>query len=388
MRDVELARWIAAAANSGGAGRQLSADDEACLKDVRRRLWPAPFVEITDGMLTVPPHPLERGPIHVQVHEGRWSCPELLDGQVGDMEPGRAQHLRRLAGLANDELAPVASSTVSTVRWVDVEPGLTAVRDKLQTLGAASPDGLLTVAGAVALGVRCEELAGVDVVLVSGGVAEATQRGLGGTRLARLAGHPRDIVAAVGEYLLQHRLHPGRLALQEVLVNALSHRCYSPLRVHEPIRVEIYLDAFAVRSPGPMLRRVGFRDGAVQEPHRRNPRLHALLKLRGLADGQGRGLPVLAEVAGFSVHIRRRPDDVRVLLVRDGSKQSPPAGESREAQVLRLLAGGSMTRVELQEALGVKRATTQGVLKKLVADGRVVREAASPKSPGQRYRLA
>ena len=385
--EEDLARWSGAAANSGGAALALSEGMRAWVRGALRRVRPAVTSEVVDESLVVKAQPVDWGPIATRVHDG-WVWMELVGDQIQEMAEVRVKLLRRHAGLVGDELCS-ASVGLSSLRWAELPPALSQFRDDpaaLTTLGALTPAGPLTVAGAVALGAWAEELA-VEVVLVSGGYTEAQQRPIGRTTLTRLLGDPASMLARAGQILRLHRLHPGDAALREVLINALSHRCYSEIEGRDPIRLLIYLDAFAVVSPGGMLRRVGFSQGQVQQPYRRNPHLHALLKLRGLAEGQGRGLPLLALVPGFGVEVLRGRDSVRVLFRRD---RAPLAARStdRPAQVLTLLDGGPMTRAEIQEALGVSRASTQKVLKKLVEDGRVVREAKSPRSPVQRYARA
>ena len=108
--------------------------------------------------------------------------------------------------------------------------------------------------------------------------------------------------------------------------------------------------------------------------------------------GNGLAMPSLRPVTAdarptVSAAARSGRGAGRAVRARRGARLS---AEARATQLLDLLQTepAPLTRHEIEHTLSWSRSTTRAVLAGLVADGRVGLEAASPRSPHQRYRAA
>ena len=206
----------------------------------------------------------------------------------------------------------------------------------------------------------------------------------------------RDAFAGLGE--------GASPLIRELLVNAVAHRSYAPQDYDRPIEVEVFLDAVRVISPGGVLQRVGVNDdGSPVGVYHRNPRLVGMLAQLGFMTGHGRGVDLLkygGALAGFGPATFSHEDDaVSVTLAVDREGLGVPGrpgpdvarrmtSEERDAQVLSLLrAHGSVSRPELQKAMGVSRPLVQQVLARLRGRGLVEMVGGKARSPKQRWRV-
>lgn len=205
---------------------------------------------------------------------------------------------------------------------------------------------------------------------------------------------------------------PKRIATA-ILVNALALRRWDGR--DEPVFVEVSEGRATVLCPDTTLAGWHAREG--QRP---NPNLDALLRrleiwtgpmldLRTIQQELRRaGLPPLGVEEGAGKLVLTSRVSPATVAPRPSARSPEPAqrrphetparpgashrlsAEARAAQLLALLRAspGALTRHQIVLRLAWSRSTARAVLAALVAAGRVVPEATSPRSPHQRYRVA
>ena len=323
----DVAAAVAAVANSGGGCVLLvpSESSSASTATLRKLLTQARELVRPRSVLgdaeqvdhgdqpTVVVHVVGRHPDHgpavVVEPDGCWRVFVRQGEHVEALSDADASKLLRRAGVAPDELQPVLEQLASHA----IHPGR-AERicaafgiaeggfDDLRKLGAVEPwppDHVFTIAGAVALAREPGSLlraARITVRRLPGGVEEVDEVGMAPATSLYLNDGVEPALETLADLLQPMKVYPGDRALREALVNAVSHRSYAPEHLGKPIIVEVHFDGVRISNPGGALARVGMVDSdGPTGAYRRNPRLHHLLKLLGLCEGQGLGVRQLRE---------------------------------------------------------------------------------------------
>jgi uncharacterized membrane protein len=259
-----------------------------------------------------------------------------------------------------------------------------ATRSTLREVGLLAGDGVrLTRAGVLLVGLPERRPEGATVIVErKGGVAELAQ---GWLLLGRAL---RDEARAAGH------AHPALVA--DIVVDVVVRTAPSVPR--EPVAVDLTADLVTIEAPC-----LPHDDGTLARMLARC----TSWRLGGWrADAERHALVVTQERQGSGLFAQVRVPRVEAVAPKPAPAPTPvakpaptpvPTSEptthvalpSREAEVLALLADGqSWTRRNLDTRLGWSRSTMRRVLEGLVRDGRVVNEAASPRSPHQAYRAA
>ena len=199
----------------------------------------------------------------------------------------------------------------------------------------------------------------------------------------------------------------------EAIVNAVAHRDYTD---SSSVQVMLFADRLDVMNSGqlpPPLTVEKLRGAHESLPG--NPLLAQTMYLRGYIERMGTGTvdmirrcakaslpePEFVARGNFVTTIWRAGDTSTPARVRtraqpesrpESQPESQPESrpESLEAQALRLLGGGPMSKAELSKKLGQKKISGQlnKVVRQLVADGRIEFTLPSkPRSRLQKYRL-
>ena len=212
--------------------------------------------------------------------------------------------------------------------------------------------------------------------------------------MEKFTGPVPELVAQVLEHTLG--FYPEE-AVREALVNALIHRDYSPARLGENVRVEMFADRLEIHNPGGLYGGVTRADlGELGLVGARNAHLAQLVEFAPLASGDG----VLAQNRGSGISAIRRaladaghpPAEIAAGLldfcitfrpaVRNAGHGTATAHDEIAAE---LAARGESGAADLAQATGLSRSAVQKALNQLIADGLV--EATGPKrSPKQKYR--
>ena len=323
----DVAAAIAAVATSGGGCVVLAPSDSdpasvaavrRLIAEARELLRPRTVVgdveRVDDGerpvvVVHVVGRHRDHGPATVIEPDGT-SKVYVRDGdRVEALTVADSLKLLRHAGLAPDELRPVveqlAGPAIHPGRAGRVCAALGIAQggfDDLRKLGAVepwAPGWVFTVAGLVALAREPGSLLTAARILVRrlpGGVEEVDEVGMAPATSLYLNDGVEAALETLGDLLRPMKVYPGDRALREALVNAVSHRSYAPEHLGKPIIVEVHFDGVRISNPGGALARVGMVDSdGPTGAYRRNPRLHHLLKLLGLCEGQGLGVRQLRE---------------------------------------------------------------------------------------------
>lgn len=330
----------------------------------------------------VPYVPVARG----HVHRRRAPPCRVVDGVVEPWFPPLREPVEPLSRPAM--LAPVEGSTPL---WVDPaaarslghpHPGAwnPATRTALREAGLLAGDGArLTRAGVLLVGLPERRPEGATVIVErKGGVAELAQ---GWLLLGRAL---RDEARAAGH------AHPALVA--DIVVDVLVRTAPSVPR--ESVAVDLTADLVTIEAP-----RLPHDDGTLA---RMLARFTSWRRGGWRAHAERLGLVVTEERQGDGLFVQLRAPRVgpvepkpapapvaKPSLTTTAVSEPTPhvALPSREAEVLALLADGqSWARRDLDARLGWSRSTMRRVLEGLVREGRVVNEAASPRSPHQAYR--
>jgi ATP-dependent DNA helicase RecG len=194
-------------------------------------------------------------------------------------------------------------------------------------------------------------------------------------------------------------------ALREAVVNALSHRDYSPYALGEQVRIEVYPDRVEIHNPGGIYggrREIDLYDGSSRS---RNATLSSLLpevpfpdRDETISENAGSGIPRMAGVLGqaglTAPRFRAAVTSMSVSLDRhgiltpeidawlDGIGAHGLARHSRIALAL-VRHGFDVHDQLLRSQLGIDTEEAKQVLRELVAAGWL----SYPRRPGEAYRV-
>ncbi len=286
----------------------------------------------------------------------------------------------------------------------------------LQRAGAIDAAGRPTIAGAVTALDEDENALHVPALCVKvsrfehGLAAHSTDASAAEVRL--LNPPMARSIPTIAELLilaspaLSEQADPARVALSELLVNAIAHRSYDPDQLERFVEVEQFTDAVRISNPGKASPTLTDKNTFLAWPERPNPTLMSLLTRLGLAHGQGIGLATArarTRDAGMRVSLEASDGWVHATLAFAATDETqthrqpePPArprrlristDERHRLLVERLEQLGVASSRDLADQLGWPAPTVRAALQQLQEQGRVMQVDANPRSPKQRYRL-
>jgi len=195
-------------------------------------------------------------------------------------------------------------------------------------------------------------------------------------------------------HLYDHETFP-RVAVRELVANALVHRDLSPYAANTPVSVILEPDQLIITNPGGLF---GLTVAALgkTDSHLRNPHLAQLLLTARAPDGQrvierlGSGIPraiSALEEAGMAppiFHDTGLRFTVRIRAARAAERQVPSGPvksvSGNENLMVSVLTNGDQTVSELSRISGLSQRQVRYVLTGLQARGRV----ASYRTPGSK----
>ena len=273
---------------------------------------------------------------------------------------------------------------------------------QMRTLGFVGKDGMYTNL-AMLLSDQCIHTVKLAVFEGSAKTVFRDRRELSGSLLEQLEaafsyidGFNRLRAEVVGLSRVESRDYPPE-ALREALLNALVHRDYA---ISGPTLVSIFDDRIEIVSIGGLVRGVSYEDIMLGISVLRNERLANVFYRLRLIEAYGTGLLKISECyadAAVKPKIETSDHAFRITLPnrnqpRPGPMEAKDPAESRPARtqkertevILRMLAsGGSISRRDAEQALGLSQRAAGNLLKKLVEDGLLERDGSGNQS---RYR--
>jgi len=225
----------------------------------------------------------------------------LMGAELADFV---SQRLRRRYEQTDTAVPVPPGDGTLPLRALDGSDWLTqAPAERLVELGLATPQGTLTVAGALLLLRAPQEHLGkayVEVFRYPGDSAEYDRRmEIVGPLHHQIESAARFVGEELGVELVvvgmqRHELPKlPTVVLREAIANALAHRDYQAAGT--ATRIDLYPDRVVVRSPGGLLEPVTVENIRDQQAARNTDLIRVLRRL-GLAEDAGRGVDVMQDV--------------------------------------------------------------------------------------------
>ena len=182
-------------------------------------------------------------------------------------------------------------------------------------------------------------------------------------------------------------------ALREALLNAIVHRDYA---VSGPTLISLFDDRMEILTLGGLVRGITYNDILLGVSMLRNEHLANVLYRLRLIEAYGTGLSKIRECyasCGRKPKIEVSDNAFKITLPNvNEAERAPSYGEPRAAdasgrseKILDLIRErGSVSRLEVEKALGVSQATAGVALRSLLSRQRIVAEGAGRT---RRYRL-
>lgn len=275
------------------------------------------------------------------------------------------------------------------------------------TMGLASPDGGLCIAGEQLLCATGEEIVVYQHRLSVGSPPDATERIA--MPLLPAFGRVLELVASRnpfeplllpnGQQIQMHRYPPG--SIREAVANALVHR---RLDIAEPVRVEHFDDALSVTSMGPFVSGVTVHNILSTTSRPRNRLLARAFRALGLIEELGTGV---ARMYRSMLSLGKPPPTISgsaeaVRVQFDGGPAEPDFAsyvalledaQRNDVELLlvlrRLCASGTVAPTQMAHAFQRPETDAARAMQRMAADTRPLIEPSHARTngPSTRYRL-
>lgn len=262
---------------------------------------------------------------------------------------------------------------------------------KMQTLGMVSPDGIYSNV-ALLLSDQCSS--SIKAATFSGTDKSVFQdrREFDGSLFrqmeemyAYLDMRNRTKATFEGLYRVDTRDYPEE-ALREALLNSLVHRDYS---FRASTLISVYDDRIEFVSVGGLPNGIALDDILLGLSVCRNPKLAAVFYRLKLIEAYGTGMPKIFkayEGSGLEPKVEVTGNAFKIMLPNRNAAVKEPrlvsdAPKSHEERILEFIdANGHIVRSDVDVLLNVSQATSNRILKRMVADGLLYQEGCGRKT--------
>lgn len=261
---------------------------------------------------------------------------------------------------------------------------------KMQTLGLVSPDGIYSNV-AMLLSDQCSSM--IKVATFSGTDKSNFQdrREFSGSLFqqmeetyAYLDFRNQTRATVRGLYRTDTRDYPEE-ALRETLMNSLVHRDYS---FSASTLISVYDDRIEFVSVGGLPDGIALEDILLGLSVCRNPKLAAIFYRLKLIEAYGTGMPKIMKAyqgSALTPKIEVTSNAFKITLpnrnINGNGSNASDTLRSNEERILSFVASnGYIVRGDVDLLLGVSQATSNRILKRMVADGLLYRDGSGRKT--------